>query len=128
MIVTSQIGAAAQGPDVDEVLSARLRDLALVELDVLAAGNQALVGSYADDVIDALREARARIGELRAALAGPDPLNVLEATPRQRASDAGHAGAARTRDRRGAGHEAVRGRTPTVKNAPKVRMVAIVES
>jgi hypothetical protein len=36
---------------------------------------------------------------LRKELAGPDPLNVLDLTARQRASDAGHAGAVRVRDR-----------------------------
>lgn len=105
MIVTGQIGAPAAAPDPDEALSARLRDLALVELDVLGG---ALVGAYADDVTHTLREARTRIGELRAQLAGPDPLNVLEATSRQRASDAGHAGAARVRDRLVAQAEAAR--------------------
>lgn len=96
MIVTNQIGGAAAPTDADEALSARLRDLALVELDALGAP---LVAAFADDVADALREARTRIGELRGKLAGPDPLNVLETTPRQRASDAGHAGAVRVRDR-----------------------------
>lgn len=105
MIVASQIGGATPATDADEALSARLRDLALVDLDALGA---ALVGAYADDVVDALREARARIGELRARLAGPDPLNVLETTSRQRASDAGHAGAARVRDRLGGQAEAAR--------------------
>jgi hypothetical protein len=96
MIVATQIGGATAPTDADEALSARLRDLALVDLDALGS---ALVGAYADDVVDALREARGRIGELRGKLAGPDPLNVLEASSRQRASDAGHAGAARVRDR-----------------------------
>jgi len=96
MIVATQIGGATATSDPDEALSARLRDLALVDLDVLGS---ALVGAYADDVTHALREARTRIADLRKELAGPDPLGVLEATPRQRASDAGHAGAARVRDR-----------------------------
>jgi hypothetical protein len=104
MIVTSQIGGATAPSDAYEALSARLRDLALVELDALCAGADgsdaaAIVGTYADDAADALREARARIAELRGQLAGPDPLNVLETTPRQRASDAGHAGATRVRER-----------------------------
>jgi hypothetical protein len=87
------------GTDADEALSARLRDLALVELDALvAAGRPELIGAYADDVVDALREARTRIASLRAALGGADPLNVLDATARQIASDGG-AGAARVRDR-----------------------------
>jgi hypothetical protein len=103
MIITSQIGGQSAPTDALEALSARLRDLALVELDALCAGSDggdaaAIVGAYADDAADALREARARLGELRRQLAGPDPLNVLEATSRQRASDAGHAGAVRVRD------------------------------
>ena len=88
--------------DPDESLSTRLRDLALVEVDALTAGldsaaAQALIAAFADDVADALREARTRIATLRQALAGPDPLNVLETTPRQRASDAGIAGAERVK-------------------------------
>jgi hypothetical protein len=91
-------------PDPDEALSLRLRDLALVELDALCAGldgehASAVVGAYADDVGDALREARARLAALRAGLAGPDPLHVLEVSSRQRASDAGTTGAARVKDR-----------------------------
>jgi hypothetical protein len=88
--------------DPDETLSMRLRDLALVELDALAAGldgmtAQPIVVAFADDVADALREARTRIATLRSAFGGPDPLGVLEVAPRQRASDAGQAGAERTR-------------------------------
>jgi hypothetical protein len=81
--------------DPDEALSARLRDLALVELDALAVGGKhALVGTFAEDVADALREARTRIAALRAQLAGADPLSVLEATVRQRAADTAAKGAA----------------------------------
>ena len=106
MIVTSVSptgGAQPASADVYEALSARLRDLALVELDALTAGADghaaaAIVGTYADDAADALREARTRIAELRKRIAGPDPLSVLEATPRQLASDAGHAGAVRVKD------------------------------
>ncbi len=88
--------------DPDEALSTRLRDLALVELDALTAGLDGgraaeLTAAYADDVADALREARVRIASLRQTLAGPDPLNVLEATPRQRGSDGGRDGAERAR-------------------------------
>ena len=88
--------------DPDEALSTRLRDLALVELDALTAGlatldAQTLVQAFADDVNDALREAKLRIAALRASLAGPDPLNVVDLQPRQRASDAGQAGAERVR-------------------------------
>jgi hypothetical protein len=58
-----------------------------------------VTGAYADDCADALREARSRITVLRTALGGPDPLNVLDLAPRQRASDAAHAGAVRVRDK-----------------------------
>ena len=87
--------------DADEALSTRLRDLALVELDALVAGGdaQALVAAFADDVLDALREARTRIATLRAQLGGADPLAVLDVPVRQRASDAGAAGAERVRVR-----------------------------
>ena len=113
MIVTqigSRDGAAA---DPDEALSTRLRDLTLVDLDALTVGldgarGQEIVGAYADDVADALREARARLVTLKKELAGPDPLNVLDITARQRASDAGHAGAVRVRDRLTAQAEAAR--------------------
>ena len=83
----------------DEALSARLRDLALVELDALAAGGRAeLVAAYAEDVAHALGEARARIAALRAQQAGADPLNVPELAARQRASEpAGRGGRARAR-------------------------------
>ena len=97
----------------DEALSPRLRDLALVEIDALTAGlptadAQVVIATFADDVADALRQARTRIAALRQALAGPDPLNVLDLQSRQRASDAGHAGAARVKDRLVAQAEAAR--------------------
>jgi hypothetical protein len=98
---------------VDEALLVRLRDLALVELDALTMGldgdrGAQLAGAYADDVADALREARARIAALRAQLGGADPLSVLDLQPRQRASDIAHAGAVRTRDKLGTQAEAAR--------------------
>jgi hypothetical protein len=107
VIVTTHINArpGEQGtPDPDEPLCTRLRDLALVDLDALTVGldgdqGQALTAAFAEDVADALREARARLTALRKDLAGPDPLNVLDMKPSQRASDAGHAGAARITDR-----------------------------
>lgn len=114
MIVTTQIGERADGsPDPDEALSTRLRDLALVDLDALTVGldgahSQELANAFADDLADALKEARARLAALRKELAGPDPLNVLDLAPRQRASDAGHAGAARVQDRLVAQTEAAR--------------------
>lgn len=93
-------GGARAASDPDEALSARLRDLSLVELDALVlAGRGELIATYADDVADALREARTRIAALRAQLGGADPLNVLDTAVRQRASDAGAAGAARVRER-----------------------------
>lgn len=114
MIITTHINARSEGtPDLDEPLCTRLRDLALVELDALTVGldgtrGQELAATYADDVADALGEARARLTVLRKDLAGPDPLNVLDLTARQRASDAGHAGAERVRDRLAAQAEAAR--------------------
>jgi hypothetical protein len=102
-------GTAGGAPDLDEALSTRLRDLALVELDALIAGDRPnLIAAYADDVADALREARARIAALRAQLGGADPLGVLDAAVRQRATDAGAAGADRIRARLAAQAEAAR--------------------
>jgi hypothetical protein len=93
-------GAGPDTPHVDEALSTRLRDLGLVELDALVIGERAdLVAVFADDVADALKEARMRIAALRAQLAGPDPLNILDVSVRQRASDAGAAGAVRVREK-----------------------------
>jgi hypothetical protein len=114
VIISTHINTReSPGPDVDEALCMRLRDLALVDLDALTVGldgarGQEIAGAYADDVADALREARARLAALRKELAGPDPLNVVDLTARQRASDAGHAGAERTRDRLAAQAEAAR--------------------
>jgi hypothetical protein len=103
IVRASHVGVDRRGDgDPDETLSTRLRDLALVELDALVAGldgnaTQPLIAAFADDVADALHEARTRIATLRSAFGGPDPLNVLDVAPRQRASDAGQAGAERTR-------------------------------
>ena len=116
MIVTTQtsvIGARDASADPDEALSVRLRDLALVDLDALCAGldgdhGAQMAAAYADDIADALREARTRIAALRQQLGGPDPLSVLDLQPRQRASDAAHAGAARTREKLGGQAEAAR--------------------
>lgn len=105
MIITTHVTTRDGAPaDPDEALSTRLRDLSLVDLDALTVGldgarAQGLAGAYADDCADALKEARARITALKTALGGPDPLNVLDLQARQRASDAGQAGAARTTDR-----------------------------
>ncbi len=112
-MLTTTIGPAttASAVDSDEALSTRLRDLALVDIDALIAGTKKpveLVTAFAEDVADALREARARIGALRAVLGGADPLNILDATIRQRGSDAGAAGADRVRARLGTQAEAAR--------------------
>jgi hypothetical protein len=98
---TVGIGAPGHAQDVDEALSTRLRDLALVEIDALIIGDRAqeLVAAFADDVADALREARTRIAALRSQLGGADPLTVLDTAPYQRASDAGAAGVDRIRGR-----------------------------
>ena len=113
MIVTTQIGVRDGAPDPDEALSVRLRDLALVDLDALCVGldgerGAQMAAAYADDIADALREARARLATLRQQLGGPDPLNVLDLQVRQRASDAAHAGAVRTREKLGGQAEAAR--------------------
>ena len=112
IVTTSGFAGTAHGtPDPDEALSTRLRDLALVDLDALtvsARDPQDLVAAFADDVADALREARTRIATLRTALGGPDPLNVLDLQPRQRASDTAAAGAQRVRERLGTHAEAAR--------------------
>jgi hypothetical protein len=101
VIELRQTVAGTSAPhDADEQLSARLRDLALVDLDAFVLGGRAeLVGAFADDVADALREARTRIAALRAQLAGADPLNILDVNVRQRASDAGAQGAVRVREK-----------------------------
>jgi hypothetical protein len=85
----------------DEALCLRLRDLALVDLDALVAGlpGTEVVAAYADDVANALEEARTRVTALRATLGGADPLNVLELPARRRASEAGTNGAERIRAR-----------------------------
>lgn len=107
---TAGVGGSGHATDLDEALSTRLRDLALVEIDALIAGDRAqeLVAAFADDVADALREARTRIATLRGQLGGPDPLSVLDAAPRQRASDAGAAGVDRIRARLAAQADASR--------------------
>lgn len=109
LTATVGFGHAITGSDPDEALSTRLRDLALVDLDALAVGNAELVAAFADDVADALREARARIAMLRGSLGGADPLNVLDIPVRQRASDAGAAGAERVTARLTGHADAARG-------------------
>jgi hypothetical protein len=101
LATTVGVGTPGHTIDADEALSARLRDLSLVEIDALGLGERApeLIAAFADDVADALREARARITALRSQLGGADPLSVLDVTTRQRASDAGAAGVDRIRTR-----------------------------
>lgn len=76
-------------PD-DEQLVARLRDLSLVDLDVLLHGaspeqTALLLDAHAEDLADALRTARARMQALvREVAAGPDPFGLLDADARQR--------------------------------------------
>ncbi len=113
MIVTTTglAGTTSTSPDPDEALSTRLRDLTLVDLEALTVGAAApteLLGAFADDVADALRDARTRIAALRALLGGPDPLNVLDLPHRQRASDTAAAGAQRVREKLAAHAEAAR--------------------
>lgn len=113
MITTATFGpgGGSGSPDADEALSTRLRDLALVDLDALVAGTDdsgPLIAAFADDVADALKEARTRIAHLRAQLGGADPLSVLDATQRQRSSDSGADGAARVQSRLVAQAEAAR--------------------
>jgi hypothetical protein len=110
LATTAGGGPPGHTPDLDEALSARLRDLALVEIDSLVLGDRVseLVTAFADDVADALREARARIAVLRGQLGGADPLSVLDVTTRQRASDAGAAGVERIRARLAAQADASR--------------------
>jgi hypothetical protein len=101
LATTVGVGNPGNPHDLDEALSARLRDLALVEIDALVLGErtQELIAAFADDVADALREARTRIAALRSQLGGADPLAVLDVAVRQRASDAGAAGVDRIRTR-----------------------------
>ncbi len=96
------------GADADEALSTRLRDLALVDLDALTAGKHSLIATFAEDIANALSEARARIATLRARLGGSEALGVLDATIRQRASDTATAGAQRARERLASQAEAAR--------------------
>ncbi len=79
----------------DERLLGRLRDLFLVDVDSLMAGCSGgryaeLLSSYADDLQDALRSARARMEELvREAAGGADPLALVELSSEVRARDGG---------------------------------------
>jgi hypothetical protein len=100
--------------DHDGVLLSRLRDLSLVELDALLAGSSGhqcarLLGSYADDLCDALRAARERCRELLQVIAaGPDPLNLLDASHEMRAREGGREAGDRVARRLAARAEACR--------------------
>jgi hypothetical protein len=109
--LTGGPASGGQAVDSDEALSTRLRDLALVDLDALVLGSPAgpaLLAAFADDVADALREARGRIATLRGSLGGNDPLSVLDVPARQRAAEGGGQGADRTRTRLGTQADAAR--------------------
>lgn len=102
IVATTGVTGGPGVPDPDEALSTRLRDLALVDLDALTVGASSpseMIAVFADDVADALREARTRIAALRASLGGPEPLAVLDLPHRQRASDTAAAGAQRVREK-----------------------------
>lgn len=77
----------------DDQLVARLRDLTLVDLDVLMAGAspeqaEVLLDAHAEDLADALRAARTRMHALvREVAAGPDPFGLLDADTRLRSSE-----------------------------------------
>lgn len=66
----------------DEQLMARLRDLALIDVDAVVRGRPELLPHLADDLCDALAQARARAAALTAELRGADPLS-LSAGPRE---------------------------------------------
>lgn len=98
----------------DSELLARLRDLALVELDALLGGTapeqaDALLHAHAEDLADALGAARARMHALlREVSAGPDPLGMLDAEPGLRARDSARAAGERSAQRLTARAEACR--------------------
>jgi len=78
----------------DEQLLTRLRDLSLVDIDALLAGVQGeqyatLLVTYAEDVEDALKQARARQAELARTVVGADPMALLDAPFTVRAKDGG---------------------------------------
>jgi hypothetical protein len=79
----------------DSQLQTRLRDLSIVDLDALLAGTSGqryaeLLVTYGDDLEDAVRVARRRMGELLAEVsAGPDPLGLVDMASDMRARDGG---------------------------------------
>ena len=97
---TVGIGTPGQGPDVDEALSTRLRDLALVDIDALLVGTSGdqyarLLVSHAEDLEDALRAARTRQVDLAKLVTGADPMALVDAPFTTRARDGGREGADR---------------------------------
>lgn len=86
----------------DGALLTRLRDLGLVELDALLSGTSgdaylALLAAHADELTDALSQARARMAALVRAVAAGDPLTVLDVGPAARAKDGGRDASERLR-------------------------------
>ena len=109
-----------------ERLLERLRELALVDLDALVAGEDAsLLGAYIADLEDALGQARAAIRDAHRELgAGPDPLGLLDLGPERRARTEGDPGsrlAARAAARRELAllEELVRGVLPRLLEADR---------
>jgi hypothetical protein len=87
----------------DDALLTRLRDLALVDLDALLTGvggdhYARLRVTHAEDLEDALREARRRGSELQRLVAG-DPLTLLDGSYAVRARDGGRDAAERAAKR-----------------------------
>lgn len=85
----------------DEALLLRLRDLTVVDLEVLLRGAseptaRALLEAHIDDLADALRGARERMRALLGAIAGgPTALSVIDASGPLRAQERARAAAAR---------------------------------
>lgn len=84
-----------------EVLLARLRDLALVDLDVLLVGTQGphqaeLLRAYVEDLEDALSAVRQHAQKLGQTVAGGDPLAFVGAGSAARARGGGEGLAAKT--------------------------------
>jgi hypothetical protein len=82
----------AEAPHSDSALLARLRDLALVEIDSLLAhaGDQlaVLLAAYIEDLEDALGTARRRMRELARSADRPEALAFIEMPSERRARDA----------------------------------------
>ena len=98
----------------DEALLTRLRDLSLVDLDVLLAGASGdryaeLLVTHAEQLSDALQAARERTRELlHIASKGADPLNLLDASYQTRARDGGREAGERVAQRLAARADACR--------------------